>query len=209
MCEKWASLKDLWAKIRRPVASDSEDCSLPKAWLQFLAKAIVSFPSKELQKAGVLETNASLKASFMYWPGWWGKPSVLISRTKGLKSCCRDRYFGTVDISGGLYDLSMLLGWNLLTMYCRILRFYHQNGLFKEICCISCSLCQGRHARVMFCRKLDGGNCWHYMLALSLGSFGKSGIQGASFSLGPKRWPKLGTKDSVLRCQESQIHIYI
>jgi hypothetical protein len=61
----------------------------------------------------------------------------------------------------------------------------------------------------MFCRKLDGGNCWHYMLALSLGSFGKSGIQGASFSLGPKRWPKLGTKDSVLRCQESQIHIYI
>ena len=103
----------------------------------------------------------------------------------------------------------MLLGWNLLTMYCRILRFYHQNGLFKEICCISCSLCQGRHARVMFCRKLDGGNCWHYMLAPSLRSFGKSGLQGASFSLGPKRWPKLGTKDSVLRCQESQIHIYI
>ena len=48
-----------------------------------------------------------MKASFMYWPGWWGKPSVLISRTNGLKPCYKmqgrivwDRgYFGTVCIS--------------------------------------------------------------------------------------------------------------
>ena len=67
-----------------------------------------------MQKEGVLETNASLKASFMSWPGWWGKPSVLISRMKGLKSCYKMQKWIFWD---SLSNLSMLLGGNLPTMY--------------------------------------------------------------------------------------------
>ena len=106
----------------------------------------------------------------------------------------------------------MLLGWNLLTMYCRILRFYHQNGLFKEICCISCSLCQGRHARVMFLSKT-----WRWkLLALHVGAkpeiLRKKWATGCKFLLGAQKVAKAGDEGfcpALPREPNTYIYIYI